>query len=485
MNRDLLRLASTEFDLLVVGGGIYGLATAYDGAQRGLSVALVERLDFGAATSFNHLKTIHGGLRYLQTADIARMRESIRERRAFARIAPRFVSPLAFVMPTSATLAKNPLAMRVAFAIDALVGCDRNEGVVPSHQIPAGRVTSAAECRALFEGLGPGNLGPGAMWYDHETVQGDRLTLAFALGAAKHGAALANYTEAAAPLRDAGGLKGVRARDVLTGSNFEIRARVVVNAAGPWAAVFLAQSGIQRSWPLLKAMNLVTSRPARKAALVAHTKRGRALVLLPWQGRMLVGTSESADEHKADDQAARRGEILAFLGEVNETFPGLELNASEITLVHRGIVPATRRGGRLTLLGYSSVVDHAADGVPELISLVGVKYTTARAVAERTVDLVLSKLGRGPVACRTAEKTLPTAGLEDKAPANPIRHALEAEMAQTLADVVVRRTGAGAAGYPSESVVTEHVSVMQSALNWSIDRTTTEITSLKRFYEIQ
>jgi glycerol-3-phosphate dehydrogenase len=231
-------------------------------------------------------------------------------------------------------------------------------------------------------------------------------------------------------------------------------------------------------------MNLVTSRPARKAALVAQTKRGRALVLLPWQGRMLVGTSESAEEHKADDQAARRGEMLAFLDEANEAFPGLELNTSEITLVHRGIVPARRHGGRLTLLGHSSVVDHAADGVQGLISLVGVKYTTARAVAARTVDLALGKLGRGPVACRTAEVTLPTAGLEEKAPANPIRYALEAEMAQTLADVIVRRTGVGAAGYPGDSVVTEYVSVMQSALNWSIDRTTTEIRSLKRFYEV-
>jgi len=90
--RDLTRLASAEFDLLVIGGGIHGLTAAYDAAQRGLSVALVERGDFGSATSFNHLKTIHGGLRYLQTADFARMRESIRERRAFARIAPRFVA---------------------------------------------------------------------------------------------------------------------------------------------------------------------------------------------------------------------------------------------------------------------------------------------------------------------------------------------------------------------------------------------------------
>ena len=143
MIRDLSRLASVEFDLLIIGGGIYGLAAAYDAAQRGLSVALVERADFGSATSFNHLKTLHGGLRYLQTADLRRMRESIRERRAFARIAPRFVAPLAFVTPTSNSLTRNPLAMKAAFALDAVVGSDRNDGLPPSHHLPPGRLIAS------------------------------------------------------------------------------------------------------------------------------------------------------------------------------------------------------------------------------------------------------------------------------------------------------------------------------------------------------
>src|SRR5204862_625911 len=127
MTRDLEALTDRTFDVLVVGGGIYGLAIAYDAAQRGLAVALVERQDFGSATSFNHLKTIHGGLRYLQTGDLRRMRESIRERRAFARIAPRFVAPLAYVMPASGSLTRRPLAMTAAFAVDAFIGSDRNE----------------------------------------------------------------------------------------------------------------------------------------------------------------------------------------------------------------------------------------------------------------------------------------------------------------------------------------------------------------------
>src|SRR5213075_3187392 len=112
MIRDLDRLTASAFDVLVVGGGIYGLTIAYDAAQRGLSVALVERDDFGSGASFNHLRTIHGGVRYLQTLDLARARESVRERRTIARIAPHAVRPLPFAVPLYRSLTKGKLAMR-------------------------------------------------------------------------------------------------------------------------------------------------------------------------------------------------------------------------------------------------------------------------------------------------------------------------------------------------------------------------------------
>src|SRR3954468_6872656 len=120
MTRDLDRLTSTTFDLLVVGGGIYGLTIAYDAAQRGLSVALVERDDFGSGASFNHLRTVHGGLRYLQTLDVGRSRESMKERRAFATIAPSMVKPIPFVLPLVRSLTQGATAMRVGFMLDRL-----------------------------------------------------------------------------------------------------------------------------------------------------------------------------------------------------------------------------------------------------------------------------------------------------------------------------------------------------------------------------
>ena len=484
MIRDLPRLAEREFDVLVVGGGIYGLTIAYDAAQRGLSVALVERGDFGAATSFNHLKTIHGGLRYLQSADFRRMRESNRERRAFARIAPRFVAPLPFAMPTGSSLTRNPVAMRTALAFDGIIGRDRNDGVEMSRHLPAGRVIAGAECRDLFAGA-IRSVASAAVWHDYQTILGDRLTLSFAKAAVKHGAVLANYTEACGTLRDGQRFTGIKAHDHLSGQDFDVRARVIVNASGPWAVSLLDRSGVPTRWPLLKAMNLVTSRPARTAALVAAMRSGRALVMLPWQGRTVIGTSESADERQPDDQDARRDEVDAFVRDINETFPAFELEPGEVTLVHRGVVPAGVNDRRLSLLGHSRIIDHGVEGTTQqLISVVGVKYTTARLVAEQTVDRVQQKLGRPPVKCRTADTVLPGAALEDRDPPDPVMYAIRDEMAYTLVDVVVRRTGLGAAGHPGDEVAGSVADRMQMALGWSEEQKQREIASLRRFYEV-
>src|SRR5213075_1499832 len=140
MNRDLDQLASQTFDVLIVGGGVYGLTIAYDAAQRGLSVALVEADDFGSGTSFNHLRTIHGGLRYLQSFDFARARESVRERRTMARIAPHAVRPIPFAVPAYRSVTRGAMVMRAGFLLDRIVAAGRNSGVPASHRLPAGRV---------------------------------------------------------------------------------------------------------------------------------------------------------------------------------------------------------------------------------------------------------------------------------------------------------------------------------------------------------
>ena len=178
--RDVATLSDREHDILVVGGGIYGLAIAYDAASRGLSVALVERGDFAAGASFNHQKTAHGGLRTLQTGRLGKSRESIRERRALARIAPRLLRPLPFIIGTYRSATKSRLALRAAFKVDAWLGRDRNEGVEPELHLPAARLVSKAATLKLFPGVREPGLTGGAMWYDYQIVETDRLAIAMA-----------------------------------------------------------------------------------------------------------------------------------------------------------------------------------------------------------------------------------------------------------------------------------------------------------------
>ena len=170
LTRDPRALADGAFDLVIAGGGIHGLAIAADAAGRGLRVALVERGDYGGAASFNHQKTAHGGLRSLQTGDLRKARESIVERRTLARIAPRLLRPLPFLIATNRSLTRNRLALRIAFAIDRTLGRDRNEGVEPELRLPAPRLVSRTAARKLFHGAHAALTG-GAMWYDYQILE--------------------------------------------------------------------------------------------------------------------------------------------------------------------------------------------------------------------------------------------------------------------------------------------------------------------------
>lgn len=481
MQRDLDGLTARTFDVLVAGGGIYGLTIAYDCAQRGLSVALVERHDFGSGASFNHLRTIHGGLRYLQTLDFSRARESVNERRTLARIAPDAVRPLRFLLPLSPSLTQGPLAMRAGFLLDRAVGRHRNDGVAESLQLPAGQVVAEAEALNGFDGsLRDGIKGRAAAWYDYVTTDADRLTLAWGIAATLYGASLANYVDATSLILEGGRAIGVQATDRLSGRKLEIAARLVVNATGGAVDRLLGASGLVFGVPLLKAMNLVTNRAAPAAALGARGPSGRALFVVPWKGRALFGTWESPKPCAPDDTSISGDEVRSFITEINQAFPSLSLTSQDVTFVHRGVVPAViHADGRATLEGHEQVCDHADRGIEGLITVAGTKYTTARAVAERVTNRICSKLGQSPVPCRTAETPLPFSnGATDAL----LTQAARQEMVMTLEDAVVRRTPLGALGHPGNDVLEHAAAVVGDTLEWDVTRRRAEIDAIGRFY---
>src|SRR5829696_9374707 len=272
--RDFTALGSTTFDVLVVGGGVHGLATALDASARGLTVALIDAEDFAAATSFNHQRTAHGGLRSLQSGRLGHARESIRERRALARIAPRLLRPLPFMIGTYRSLVKSRLALRAAFEFDAWLGRDRNQGLEPELNLPPAKLTSRAATLKLFPGIRQDRLTGGANWYDYQIVHTSRLAIAFAEGAAARGARPVNYTEALSALKEGGRIAGMRVRDRLTGAEIDVRARLTVNCSGAAVNAVMSMFGVRRDVPLVKAMSLVTSKPASDIALAAPGRSG-------------------------------------------------------------------------------------------------------------------------------------------------------------------------------------------------------------------
>lgn len=541
MLRNPAELGKHSFDLLVIGAGIYGATIAWDASLRGLSVALIDKGDFGAATSANSLKTVHGGLRSLQRASLGEMRSFIRERRALLRVAPHLVHPIQFAIPTTRKLSRHPLVMRAALAVNDAFAADRNRGLDPARRLGRSRVVSKNEFFSWEPGIDSSAVAGGAVWFDAQMFSSDRLLLAFVQSAVEKGAVAVNHVEAVSLLTTGNRVRGAALRDSLTGKTLEVEARVVVNAAGAWAEALSATAG--REVPaapvrFAKALNLVTSLPAPPLALGA-TYQGRFYFRVPWRGVSIFGTSQDVFDDEPDNLRATEDDVARLLANVNAAFPGASARPGDVTLVHRGLLPraGVAPDGEALLAKKSLVRDHRKNGVEGLVTVVGVRYTTARETAAQTVDLAFNLLGRTPpsstsdttplaggdvdsverllaaaaadsrdvLSPRAAERIARAYGSRyrsilrivdrDPALARPLGggegdgvtaaevvHAVEEEMAVTLADALARRTEAGAAGWPGDAVVDDAARLMAKHLGWDADHTRSEVSALRAMY---
>jgi glycerol-3-phosphate dehydrogenase len=265
-----------------------------------LSVAIIDKDDFGGATSFNNLKTLHGGLRSLSALNFAQMRLFIRERRTLARIVPHLVRPLPFVVTTTRSLVRSTLAWRILLAVERCDGADRNDGLSdPGVHLPDSTIVSKEEALRLNPVVAPEGVTGGAIWYDYQMLSTDRVTLSFLLSAVDAGASAANYVHVTRFLQQNGRVTGVKVEDKLTGDTFAIRSSVVVNAAGPWAANLLANlPAAARGAPpprLSRAMNVITRKLVGDHAC-GGLANGRYLFMIPWRDVSIVGTSHDAHD---------------------------------------------------------------------------------------------------------------------------------------------------------------------------------------------
>jgi glycerol-3-phosphate dehydrogenase len=395
----LARLGSAHFDIHVIGGGITGSGVALDAAARGLSVALVEQGDFAEGTSSRSTKLVHGGLRYLPMLDIPQVREDLEERGRLLRNAPHLVRPLPFVLPLYGS-ARRPLGLRLPsplrpflplglawglWAYDILAGRERMR--------PHRRLTRD-EARALVPPLRLGGLRAAYLYYDAATDDA-RLTISVLRTAVGRGALAVNYVRAVDIITDQGRATGVRLLDVLSQQSLTASARTIVNATGVWAESVAGLTGrpsfrIRRA----KGVHVVVSRGSvgvrRTALVLPETDDGRLAFVVPWQGAVLIGTTDTEWDGPPGNPSADESDV-AYLLEHASRFLDVRLTRRDVLGTYAGLRPlvsAVRPHG-----GSSAELSrrHAIFPAGGVVTIAGGKLTTYRRMAEDVMNLVVGR----------------------------------------------------------------------------------------------
>ena len=450
MNRDLMidRLRSPHhpWDVLVIGGGATGLGCAVDAAARGLRTALVERGDFAHGTSSRSTKLAHGGVRYLRAGQFALVAQSLRERERLTSNAPALVHDTPFIVPAYRDWERAWYgAGLVMYGVLAPAG-------------GATRLLSRNDVSTRLPALRRAGLRGGVLYHDGQ-FDDARLALSLAHTAVRLGATAANYVRVVELTRSGGRVSGAAAVDVETGAMMDIPARVVINATGTGVDVVrrMEDQGAGEMMRASRGAHIVLERsfcPGNEAVMIPRTDDGRVLFAIPWRGRLLVGTTDTAATDIGDtplptrddvdfllEHAARYLETAPAVGDVRSTFAGLRP-----LLSGAGSTASLRRDHRVTV---------SPGG---MVTIAGGKWTTFRLMAEHAVDRACASAGLTAPRCRTARLALDGSAwgiandpLERRAMGEDVsleaidaftRDAAWADMARTVEDVLARRSRA-------------------------------------------
>lgn len=439
----LHNLADSIFDVLVIGGGITGAGTARDAAMRGLSVALVEKGDFASGTSSRSSRLIHGGVRYLEHGQVHMVRESSRERAILLEIAPHLVKRMRFTWPVyrGARIPRWKLSLGLS-VYDRLAGYSR----LWHHE--------KLDRREVLENepaLNPTNLTGGASYFDAATDD-SRLTLANILSAREYGAEAANYVRAVKI--NPGKPNGIRVRDELTAIEFEVRARVVVDATGPWAPDARTQKS--KGTHILLDRKLINN---TEALTVLSPVDQRVMFILPAGDFTIVGTTDSWTEESPDEVRPSRSEVGYLLRSAREYFPANYLSEDHVISAWAGLRPlaATSVHGSPSAVSREHRITRDRAGT---IQVSGGKMTTYRSMSAQIGDEIQRALRTAKCRSNTEKEPLPGGNRADvirdmvredpragehiapgsSATIADVRHAASSELAMTIGDILIRRT---------------------------------------------
>ncbi|MDH2442933.1 glycerol-3-phosphate dehydrogenase/oxidase [Amnibacterium sp. CER49] len=385
----------TAFDVVVIGGGVNGCATALQAAASGLSVALLEKDDFGSGTSAWNSRLIHGGLKYLEHADIRLVRESLRDREWLLHAAPHLVSPLRFLLPFYKRNQHPAIVLRAGMVAYDVLSYDKT--------LPLHRVYDPQGALRLVPGLSTDGLQGGAAYSDGQIERAERLSVELALAAQDAGALVLNHARVEEITQHGGRVRGVAAVDGLSGDTHRVTARAVVNAAGPWVDRVLGRGEGAR--PLMggtKGTHLVVDRfpgaPEGVALYYEALTDARPMMVIPWLGRYLIGATDVRFEGELDTATNDADEIEYILRETNLVLPGADLALADVKWAWTGVrpLPYQPTGPTGDITRRHTVHRHGTDKddpVDGLYSVIGGKLTTFRSLAIDVVALLLKDLG--------------------------------------------------------------------------------------------
>ncbi len=406
----LARLASTEFDVLVIGGGVTGTGAALDAASRGLRVALVEALDLASGTSSRSSKLIHGGLRYLEQLDFKLVSEALRERDLLiSRIAPHLVRPVSFLYPLQRKVLERPYVGAGLVLYDAMN--------VTKKQVPFHRHMSVHGALRLAPALKASALAGALLYYDAQADDA-RFTMTVARTAAAHGAVIATRARAVGLLHDAAGERvvGARVRDTESGREVDVSARRVIVCAGVWTDPVHELAGVRAGYQvrMSKGVHIVVPSEAIRSdtGIILRTDKS-VLFIIPWGQRWIVGTTDTDWTGDRAEPEPTAGDIDYILGQANRALVR-PLTRDDVIGVYAGLRPlvAADESAPTTKLSREHVIDEPAPG---LVSIAGGKFTTYRVMARDVVDAAVAGYDR-PVPASVTDQ-LPLLGAEGLAAA--------------------------------------------------------------------
>lgn len=391
-------LSAGPFDVAIIGGGIIGAGVARDLARRGVSVALVEKADFGSGTTSGSTRLIHGGLRYLEMLDFGLVRMDLREREILLRIAPHLVKPLEFRIPFVRQSAWFRAKMRVGLTLYDALSYDRS--------LPGRRFLSRAQALADEPELTADGLSGAGSYFDAQVRMPERLCLENIIDAARYGAVVRNYTAVTGAIVEGGAVRGLRVRDVESGAECEIRSQVVVNATGAWfdRVQSLVSGAPSRRLRTTKGIHLTCAPMVKKANVLFSPVDGRLFFVIPLLGNTWIGTTDTDYSGDPGDACAEAEDIEYLLRSVEPFFP--RVRSLPIFSTNAGVRALVRQPGSESSV---SRVHQLEETQPGMYSILGGKITGYRAIAEEAADAVCRRLGVS-TAGSTADHPLPGGG---------------------------------------------------------------------------